>query len=300
MDDLRDLSLFVAVAESHSFTRASSRLGIPTSTVSRRIADLESSLGFRLFNRTTRTVELTEAGRLYFGRCQAIVEEARNARDEMRAQLGSPQGLLRISVETEVGPRLVRPVIKDYLGRYPRVSIELDVSPRRVDLVAEGFDIVLRIGRLSDSSLTVRRLAVLGAHLFAAPGYLQRHGTPADPSALATHRRIHLIHRGDDGAWSLSRQGETFEVKNNGGLSTNSMSMARSFALDQLGIAVLDEFLAFDDVRTGELVRVLADWCLRKYPISVLTPSRFVPIKSRLFMDLLTDQIATTPGLERA
>ncbi len=300
MDDMRDIGLFVAVAENRSFTKAASRLGVPTSTMSRRIAELEASLGAKLLSRNTRIVELTEAGRIYFGRCQALVEEARSAREQIQARLGRPQGTLRISVETEIGPRLVGPVIAGYVRKYPEVAVELDVSPRRVDLIAEGFDVAVRIGRLPDSNLIVRRLALLRAHLFAAPSYLQEHGTPADPNELARHRRIHLVHKEDDGSWRLTSNGRAIEVPNRAAVATNSMQMARMFALEGLGIAVIDEFLAIGDVQSGTLVRLLLEWEFHKYPISILTANRLLPMKSRLFIDMLIDQIASTPGLVQA
>jgi DNA-binding transcriptional LysR family regulator len=226
-----------------------------------------------------------------------IVEEARSARDEVRAQLGKPQGLLRVSIETEIGPRLAGPVVADYLNHHPDVRIELDISPRRVDLIAEGFDIAVRIGSLPDSNLTVRKLAMLRAHLYASPKYIESHGEPQQPKELETHRRIHLFHKGDDGSWKLSRGRATVQIANSSLLSTNNMPMAKTFALEGLGIAAVDEMLAKDDEEAGRLFRVLPEWSLHSYPISVLTPSRLIPLKSRLFIDMLVAQIGATPGL---
>ena len=297
MDELRDLALFVAVARTRSFTRAAASMGMPTSTLSRRIAGLEASLGLKLLNRTTRVVELTEAGTIYLGRCEAIVDAAREAHQHVRGLLDEPRGVLRMSVEAEIGPRLVAPVLAAYLERYPSMRLDLDLSPRRVDLVAEGFDLAIRLGVLPDSTLTVRRLAGLSASLYAAPGYLERRGSPADPGALSGHRRIHLLHKGDRGEWRLSNGSERVEVAATDAVCVNNMSMIRHLARLGIGIAVVDELMARDDVEAGALVPVLPGWALAAVAVSVVTPDRVLPTKTRVFVDMLTAAITGTVGL---
>ena len=271
---MRDLALFVAVARTRSFTRAAASMGMPTSTLSGRIAELETSLGLKLLHRTTRIVELTEAGMIYLARCEAIVDAAREAHQHVRGLLDEPRGVLRMSVELEIGPRLVAPILAAYLERYPSMRLELDLSPRRVDLVAEGFDLAIRLGILPDSTLMVRRLAGLSASLYAAPGYLRRHGSPAHPDALSGHRRIHLLHKGDRGEWRLSRGSETAEVAATDAVCVNNMTMIRHLARLGVGIAVVDELMASDDVEAGVLVPVLTGWVLPPVAISVVIPGR--------------------------
>ncbi len=297
MDYLRDLALFVAVAEAKSFTKAASRLGVPTSTLSRRIAELESSLGLQLLHRNTRTVELTEAGTLYFSRCQAIVEEARETHDHIRGVMGTPQGVLRMSVEAEVGPRLVAPVIAEFLALYPDVRIDLDLSPRRVDLVAEGFDLAVRLGTLPDSTLMVRRIGMLQGRLYASPNYVRQHGNPQQPSELAAHRRIHLLHKGDKGEWRLSRGNETYEIPADSAVCANNMTMIRYLARLGVGIAFVDALMATEDIETGALVPILPEWTMIANAISILTPTRLLPAKTRIFVDMLTAEAAGTIGL---
>lgn len=288
MDPLRDLSLFVEVARATSFSRAAAKLGMPASTVSRRVAELERSLGLPLFVRTTRRVRLTEAGALLFARGQALVDAADEARQQVRGLAANPEGLLRVSLEADVGPTLVAPAVAAFLRRYPTVTIELDLSPRRVDLLAEGVDLAIRLGTLPDSGLTVRRLALLRVGLFAAPGYLARAGTPAHPADLPAYARLHLLHQADRGEWRLCGDGGEAVVPSAGGLVTvNNMSMLRSLACLGVGIAVMDEIVAAEEVAAGRLQRVLPEWSLPPVPVSLLTPARLLPAKTRLFIDAL-------------
>jgi DNA-binding transcriptional LysR family regulator len=297
MDHLRDLALFVAVAETKSFTKAAALLGIPTSTLSRRIAELEASMELKLLARSTRQVELTEAGALYLSLGEGIVAAAREAHQQVRGLAERPQGTLRMSIESEIGPRLVAPVLAEYLEHYPEVRIDLDMSPRRVDLLAEGFHLALRIGKLPDSGLTVRRLAMLSASLYAAPSYVKRAGLPERPADLVGHKRIHLLHKADSGEWRLTKQGEAIEIPSNSVLCANNMTMIRHLARLGVGIAVVDDLMASEDVRHGRLQAVLPGWTLEPLPISILTPSRLLAAKTRAFVDLLALRVTGMVGL---
>jgi DNA-binding transcriptional LysR family regulator len=297
MDHLRDLALFVAVAEAKSFTKAAALLGVPTSTLSRRIAELEASMELKLLVRSTRQMELTEAGALYLSLGEGIVAAAREAHQQVRGLAERPQGTLRMSIEAEIGPRLVAPVLAEYLERYPEVRIDLDLSPRRVDLLTEGFNLALRIGRLPDSGLTVRRLAMLSASLYAAPSYIKRRGKPMHPGDLLEHERIHLLHKGDRGEWRLMKGDEVIEVPSNSVLCANNMTMIRHLARLGVGIAVVDDLMASEDVNHGLLQTVLPGWTLEPMPISILTPTRLLAAKTRAFVDLLAQRVTGMVGL---
>jgi DNA-binding transcriptional LysR family regulator len=292
MDYLRDLALFVEVAKARSFTRAAATLGVPTSSLSRRVAELEASVGVALFNRTTRRVDLTEAGAVYLAQCERIVDAAREAHDQVRGLVQTPQGLLRISGEADLAPRLIAPAVAEFMRLYPAVRLELDLSPRRVDLVAENFDLAIRLGQLPDSALTVRRLALLGVNLYASPEYLQRAGTPLEPSDLRSHARIHLLHQGDRGEWKLAKSNETVTIEAGASLSANNMTMIRQLASLGLGVAVLDDIMAREDIGSGALQPVLPDWTLQPIAVSVLTPARLLPAKTRKFIDLLAGRVS--------
>jgi DNA-binding transcriptional LysR family regulator len=299
LDYLRDLSLFMAVAELGSFTKAAARLGIPISSLSRRVAELESAIGLRLVNRNTRTVSLTEAGELYRVRCETILAAVEEAHREVHGLLEQPRGMLRLSVDAEIGSRLVAPVIAQYSAAFPDIKIEIDLSPRRIDLLVENFDLAIRIGSLPDSALRVRRLASLRGGLYAAPDYLERAGKPGHPRDLVDHRRIHLLHQGDRGAWYLScvATEEAVEIDADSIVTANNMTMIRQLAVLGLGIAVLDDAIAKEDVARGRLIAVLPDWALPSVPLSLITPARHPPAKTRLFATMLTDQITGLVGL---
>lgn len=283
--------MFVAVGRARSFTDAARGLAMPTSTLSRRIAELERSLGVQLFVRTTRRVELTEAARVYLARCETIVDAAREAQDEVLGLAATPSGLLRISLEADVGAGLVAPAVAELLRRYPKVSVDLDLSPRRVDLIAEGFDLAVRLGSLPDSTLIVRQVASLSVGLYASPEYLKRHGQPTKPAALHAHARIHLLHAHDSGEWALrSGRRRVVIAKKGVRVSANNMTMLRSLLRLGQGIGVMDEVMGAADVKDGVLRRVLPEWRLPSVAVSILTPGRLMPAKARVFSELLAQQ----------
>lgn len=292
MHALRELDLFVALGRTRSFTDAAKALGMPTSTLSRRIAELERSLGVQLFVRTTRRVALTEAARLYLARCEAIVEAAREAQDEVLGVADHPRGLLRVSLEADVGAALVAPAVAEFLGRYPKVQIDLDLSPRRVDLIAEGFDLAIRLGSLPNSSLIVRQMTSLSVGLYASPTYLKAHSEPRQPADLIGHSRLHLLHEQDSGDWQLRSGRRRFVVlKKGAAVSANNMTMLRSLLRLGQGVGVMDEIMGAEDVKVGGLKRVLPKWTLPPVAVSVLTPGRLLPAKTRAFIELLAARL---------
>ena len=296
MEVLRGMSLFVEVAKARSFTRAAETLSMPTSTLSRRISEIETSLGLKLFHRTTRSVSLTDAGSLYFSRAVSLVEAAEEAHTHVRGLAKRPAGLLRVSMETEIGPSLIAPVVASFRTAYPDVGFELDLSPRRVDLLAENYDVAIRLGFLPNSSLTVRRLALLGVSLYGAPDYVARRGSPSQPRELENHSRIHLLHQHDSGEWALTRDAETVFVPSDRSLSANNMTMILQLARSGVGIAVLDEIIASRECETGRLVPILDGWSLPSVAVSVLTPGRILPAKTRFFVDMLSDRVSDLVG----
>lgn len=297
MQYLRDIALFVEVAREKNFARAAAKLGMPASSLSRRISELEASIGLKLLIRSTRRVELTEAGALYLVRCEGLVEAAQEAHEQVKGLVKTPQGLLRISAEPETGPMLLGTLIARYLDRFPEVRIDLDLSPRRVDLMGENFDLAVRLGRLPDSGLTVRRLAMLRAGVYAAPCYLDRFGAPLHPKDLDDHRRVTLLHEGDDGEWTFSKGEEKYEVRSLPVVASNNMPMLRQLAEAGVGIALIDELMGVRAVESGVLRRVLTDWALPPVPISIVTPTRFLPAKTRMFIEMLTSEVSGVVGL---
>lgn len=194
MDLLRDMALFVEVARARSFTKAAERLQMPTSSVSRRVGRLEQQLGIKLFGRTTREVRLTDAGAIYLQRCALLVDEARVAHEDIDAYVRSPRGRLRISVTADFATVFLAPLLVEFRVRHPDITFDIDVSPRRVDLHSEPFDLALRIGALEDSSLVARRLALLRVGLYASPSYIKARGQPKRPQDLTGHSAVRVLY----------------------------------------------------------------------------------------------------------
>lgn len=190
MDLLNDMALFVEVARAMSFRRAAEALGMPNSTLSRRVSALEKAIGLRLMHRTTRRLELTEAGQLYYERCKRIVEEARLAHEQLGELLAQPSGVLRASLPVDFANSTLAPLIAEFARRHPGIRFEFDLTPRRVDLVSEPFDVAIRMGASQDSTLVARLLATLDTHLYASPAYVSRVGPPRQPADLARHEGL--------------------------------------------------------------------------------------------------------------
>jgi DNA-binding transcriptional LysR family regulator len=300
MDLLRDMALFVEVARTRSFTTAAGNLGMPASTLSRRIAGLERTLGLTLLTRTTRRVEVTDVGSDYFARCAHLVEEARVAHEQIRRGAQQASGTLRLSCTPDFAAFYLPSVLETFTRQHPDVNVELDLSQRVVDLYGEQLDAAVRIGPLPDSSLVARRLGSLRRGLFAAPSYLEAAGVPASPSDLAGHMCVRLQSGEPGQTWHLIPTGrpggEARRVGLSGRFAAGSVSMVRALVLRGAGIGAIDRLIARDDIDQGRLVAVLPDWELASAPVHLLTVSRFAPARVRLFADLLSDRLAHLSG----
>lgn len=297
--EANDLLIFARVAEAGSFSRAAARLGLPKSTVSRRISQLEEKLGERLMQRTTRRLSLTEFG-------YGLLEHARQVADEVDAaaafaayRQARPSGRLRVSMPADFAHLLLVDMLAAFVALHPAVTLELDLSPRRVDLLGENFDIALRMGDLPDDALlAARRIAVFPQGLYAAPAYLAERGDPASPGDLAGHNALRLL--GSDGeavGWALSRGGERWEGVPAGRMAANSPELLIGLALAGAGIAAAPDYFAAPHVHRGELRRVLPDWRLPTTMAWAVFPGRrLMPTKTRAFLDMLTT--ALTGGIE--
>lgn len=292
MNLLNDMALFVEVARTMSFRRAAEALGMPNSTLSRRVSALEKAIGLRLLHRTTRKLELTEAGQLYYERSQRIVQEARLAHEHLGELLAQPSGVLRASLPVDFASTYLAPLIAEFARAHPGISFEFDLTPRRVDLVSEPFDVAIRMGESQDSSLIARQLASLATHLYASPGYLARAGEPLHPADLSTHECL-----GFKGAkatvWRLSRTdgSKTTDVEVGGRFQLNSVGMMRRLATLDLGLVVLADALATDDVAAGRLRRVLPDWQGPAVPVYAITETRLLPAKTQRFIEFLRERL---------
>lgn len=285
--NLNDMALFVEVVKAKGFRGAADAMGMPNSTISRRIGALEKAIGLRLLHRTTRKVELTEAGRLYYDRCRRIVDEARLAHQQLGEMLEQPSGLLRVSLPVDFATIYLAPRMAEFARRYPGIAFEFDLTPRRVDLVTEPFDVAVRMGEQPDSTLIARRLAELPCHLYASPAYLSASGEPQAPEDLAAHEC--LLFRTSQATWTLLRAGQTVEAQVGGRFRVNSIGMMHRLAVLDTGIAVLAEKMVEEDLAVGRLRRILPDWEATPVSVHAVTETRLLPAKTQRFIEFLQE-----------
>ncbi|MGX7873871.1 LysR substrate-binding domain-containing protein [Mesorhizobium sp. ORM6] len=288
MNHLNDMALFVEVARAKSFRKAAEAAGIPNSTLSRRISELEKAIGLRLLHRTTRKIELTEAGQLYYARSKRIVDEARLAHEQLGAMLEQPSGVLRVSLPVDLATLYLTPIIADFARHYPGITFEFDLTPRRVDLVTEPFDVAIRIGKLEDSGLIARLIGRHSRYLYASPGYIEASGEPATPADLAEHECICMPR---SPSWTLHRGTETAEVGVGGRFTLNSVGMIGALAVNHQGIGLLPEKIVAEDLASGRLRRILSDWQGSAVSIYAVTETRLIPAKVQRFIEFLSTKL---------
>jgi DNA-binding transcriptional LysR family regulator len=285
-----DLLLFARVADAGSFTRAAERLRLPKSTVSRRLAALEAQLGERLLLRTTRKLTLTDFGMSVLEHAHQVVAEVDAAADFAQHRQAQPSGRLRVSLPGDFATVVMGSLLADFVARYPAVDLEIDVSPRRVDLIGENFDVAIRMGDLADdATLAARRLAQFSGSLYAGPRYLARRGVPAEPEALMEHDALRLLLRtGEPMPWVLRRGEQRWEGIPPGRATANSPELLIRLARLGAGITIVSDHFAEPYVRSGELVPVLPDWSLPPVAAWAVFPGRrLMPARTRVFLDAL-------------
>ncbi|AOB28593.1 MULTISPECIES: LysR family transcriptional regulator [Bordetella] len=289
---LNDIALFVEVAKRKNFSHAAEALNIPTSTLSRRVSELERGLGMRLLNRSTRRIDLTEAGALYFERCRHIVEEARVAHEQLQDMAAQPKGRLRISLPTSLAQLFLTDVIPEFRSLYPDIECDFDLSMRPVDPISNPFDLVLRFGQQPDSSLVARQIVLMTQHLYAAPQYLALHGEPRVPADLGHHECLRPSMSDAFSYWVLQSGDKVERVQVSGRLAANNIGMLGRLAGQGLGITplVMSDSMT-RAIRQAGLVRVLPDWALTPIPLFALMPSRMVPAKTRAFLDFIQPRL---------
>ena len=288
LNNLNDIALFVAVVKAKSFRKAADVLDMPTSTLSRRVSHLEKSIGIRLLHRTTRQIELTELGRTYYERCQSIIAQAQSAHEELSQAAESPSGLLRLSMVEEFASDYVIPLLPEFRRLHPGIRFELDVNPRRANLIADSVDIAFRMGHVSDSGLIARKLAMFKVGLYASPGYLKHAPRLKTPADLEHHVCLQLSAL--DFQLSKGDQRVSHKIRNPA-YAANNMVLLKNLALRDAGIAILSEPTARTAVADGRLVRVLPDWCPPEVPVYALTETRLLPAKTRIFLDYLSTHL---------
>lgn len=274
LPDLEGLAIFATVVEQQSFVRAAAELKLSKATVSKAVSRLETRLGARLFNRTSRRLALTEAGRALAIRAKAMLAEGEAAENEAFSESTAPRGLVRLAAPVSFGALYVAPLVPEILTAYPEMSIDLHLSDAFVDIVGEGFDAALRVTALPDSSLLARKLCDMPLHLVAAPKYLEARGRPKHPLHLAEHACIAYAYQAGNETWRFRHRktGEVATVRPTGPLRANNGDVMVPSLIAGLGFGILPEFFLRDALADGRLEIVLPEWSLPASTVSWVTP----------------------------
>lgn len=292
MDSLSGFTVFIQVAKTRSFVAAGRLLGVSASAVGKSVARLEAKLGVRLFHRSTRSITLTAEGTLFLERSQRILAEIEATEQDLLQSTTTPRGRLRVSLP--LVSSLVLPVLADFMREYPEIELDMDFTDRLVDVIEEGFDVVVRVGEPADSRLSARRLGSFQILLVASPEYLQQHGTPKRPTDLTKHACLHyrFPSTGKLEVWPFHSVVGEPELQLPTSMICNNIETRMCFALQGLGITFLPDFAIRDALATGRLRTVLAKYVERSSTVHVLWPSgRQASTKVRVFIDFLSARL---------
>lgn len=289
--DLITLRSFVAVVESGSFVRAAEQLDASTAAISRRIAALEQALGSQLINRTTRRIDITEAGRRFYEDVVNVMQLLGEAEERVRIGREAATGLMRVATSVSFGIEQVAPVLPEFMQRHPELKVQLLLEDRYTDLHAEAIDLAIRIGSaLPDSSLVATRIGSIARIFCAAPGYLDKHGEPSTPAQLKQHHCLHysLLSVRDEWGFLFEDAAEAAEIKSS--FSANNAEAMKACAIGGMGIALLPRFVVEDALGDGRLRQIMATHSPPLSGLYAVRPSRrYVPARVRLFIDFLRE-----------
>lgn len=292
--DPNDLVMFAYVAQQGSFKNAAEEMGVPHSTISRRVMVLEEQLGEKLLHRTTRKIALTEFGRMVLAHAKQVVAEIEAAAELVQGRASEPCGQIRISIPTDFTGDMLGPLLTRFTAAYPRISFDVDVSRRRVDLIAENFDLAIRIGDLQDdATLAAKKVGTIEMGLYASPSYLQTRGCPKTPEDLVSHEVLQLTQRlGEPMRLALSSDHGKWEGSPVKRVTANSPGVLMHMAMSNAGIAPLADHFAAESVRAGLLVRVLQEWRQSQIDIWAIMPGRrLTPLRVQLFIEALKKEL---------
>ena len=296
MDTIDGMRTFVTVISDGSFVAAATRLDMSPQLVSKYVAQLEERLGVRLLNRSTRRLSLTEAGKAYGDRCRQVLADI----DELEAAVGEmtarARGTLRVNAPMSFGVSHLAPAIAGFQISQPDVNVDLVLNDRVVDVLSEGFDLAIRIGRLQESSLVARRLAPVRLMVCASPAYLEKHGTPTSPTDLSEHNCLNYSYHSERGHWTLERNGKTQTVEVNGTICANNGDALRLAALADAGVILQPTFIVGKDIRAGRLQVVLPSYRVADFAVYAVYPHRqYLSAKVRTFIDYLACYFGSPP-----
>ena len=296
MDLLQSMKTYAAVVEAGSFVGAMDATGLSKPAVSRQVAELEAHLQTRLLQRTTRRLSLTSEGQAYYQRCKEILAAVQEAEVEIGIGKAQAYGPLRIGAPHTFGARYLAPLWGQFMDENPHVTLDIVLADRVVDLVEEGYDLVIRIARLTDSSLVSRQLARTRIVLCASPYYLARHGTPTHPSELTKHEVISYSYWSGGNNWTFSGPDGEVTARTRPRIHANDGDTCRAAALAHQGIILQPDFLVHDDLRSGALVELMPTFKAPELGIFAVYPTRKqLPLKVRRLVDFLVESLRTHP-----
>jgi DNA-binding transcriptional LysR family regulator len=298
MQDIKDMLIFAQVVKSKSFSAAAEQLGASKSHVSKSVARLETALGVRLLQRSTRRLSLTEIGDAYFEHCDRILDELALADSTVNRLHQEPRGTLRISTSVAFGTLHVASALPDFMAQYPDLSVDMTISDRVVDLVEERYDLALRITAEPGQNLVARRLAPIRRKICAAPAYLARRGTPQTPQDLAGHNCLDYTYQSAQGFWQLKGpDGADCAIPVSGNLRMNDDEALSQAVVGGLGLALLPTFIVGGELQAGRLVEVLPGYqpVVDRFLHAIHLPNRHMPLKVRAFIDYLAKRFGPQP-----
>ncbi len=296
MDRLSDVEVFVQVVERASFSAAADALGISRSHASRMVANLEERLGLRLLFRTTRKVQTTSSGRLFYERCAPMIAGISAAEQEVRDESHSPAGTLRISLPAAFGLRYLAAPVSEFALLHPQLRTVVHFDDRKVDVVGEGYDLSIRGGTVTEDDMVARKLWSFQTVLVAAPAYLAAHPPPNLPSELEAHPAVLYEGSAAPGIWTFQRGKERESVVTRSVFMANAASAVHAACNAGVGVAVQPEWMVHEDLATGKLVQLLPEWELPTLAFWMLRPDRKgVPARVRAFQDFLLERIPSAP-----
>lgn len=293
LPDLEGLAIFAKVAETRSFAGAAAELKLSNSTVSKAVSRVERKLKTRLFNRTSRRIALTDAGRQLADRAAHILAEGEAVEDAALAQATAPRGLVRLAAPMSFGLLHVAPLLPEFLAAFSEVSVDLHLSDAMVDVIGEGFDAAIRIAVLPDSSLIAQRLCEMPRYLVGSPAYLNKHGRPKHPLHLAQHRCIAYSYTMTAEIWRFTKGGKSASVRPSGPLRVNNGDAMMPALIAGTGLGILPEFILRDAFVAGQLERLLPDWSVPSGAVYWVTPPGGPrPKRVEVLADFLVEKLA--------
>jgi DNA-binding transcriptional LysR family regulator len=303
MDNLARMAVFAKVAETKSFSAAAERLGISKSAVSKQVTRLEQSLKARLINRTTRRLSLTEVGAAFYEHCSRMLAEAEAAELAVSQLYAEPRGVLRLTAPAAFGHLHIAPAMPDFLGRYPRLSVQLVLNDRVVDLVEESYDVALRMTSAPASSVVARRLAPIRWVVCASPQYLKHHRAPRAPKELAEHNCLFPSFLEPSREWCFKSETGDVSVRVTGNFTVSNSEALREAALGGLGVALLPTFAIGRDIQEGTLKALLPGYVpygfFGSHVYAVYLPTRYLSPKVRAFVDFFVARFGPEPYWDR-